>query len=151
MSMDRRRELVEADDRGWAELHRLLRTLTQEQIARVGYHEDWSVKDMLAHLGSWFAEAATQLEQMRMGTFRDEKVDVESLNHVWYEAWRDKDLPIVMAELHAGRARMLEEWGRLPQIDGHADEWFRESGPEHYDDHLPRLREWVSELRGDPT
>ncbi|MGH2685187.1 MAG: maleylpyruvate isomerase N-terminal domain-containing protein [Actinomycetota bacterium] len=151
MTADRKGELVEADDRGWAELHRLLGALTEEQIGRVGYQEDWSVKDLLAHLGSWFAEAAMQLEQMRMGTFRPESMDDDGLNRAWYEAWRDKDLPIVMAELHSGRSRMLEEWSRLPEIDGHADEWFRESGPEHYDDHLPRLREWVSELRGGST
>jgi enoyl-CoA hydratase len=26
--------------------------------------------------------------------------------------------------------------------------WIRKSGAEHYDEHLPRLREWVAELRG---
>jgi hypothetical protein len=27
-----------------------------------------------------------------------------------------------------------------------AEEWFRESGPEHYDEHVDDLREWVDKL-----
>jgi hypothetical protein len=29
-----------------------------------------------------------------------------------------------------------------------ADRWVRKAGPEHYAEHLPRLREWVKELIG---
>ena len=42
---------------------------------------------------------------------------------------------------------MLSEWNELPEVTPDAEEWFRESGPEHYQEHLPRLREWVKELR----
>jgi hypothetical protein len=43
---------------------------------------------------------------------------------------------------------MLEEWDRLPKVADKADEWFRESGEEHYAEHLPRLRRWVEESVG---
>jgi hypothetical protein len=104
------------------------------------------VKDLMAHVGSWFAETATMLEQMRMGTFRDELLDVDGLNQQWFETWRDKDLRTVKAELMAARSRMLEEWDRLPEADPIAQRWFRESTSEHYEEHLPRLREWAAEL-----
>ena len=29
-----------------------------------------------------------------------------------------------------------------------ADVWLRKAGPDHYAEHLPRLREWVKELSG---
>ena len=32
----------------------------------------------------------------------------------------------------------------MPSIK--ADRWIRKSGPEHYEEHLPRLREWVKEV-----
>jgi hypothetical protein len=40
---------------------------------------------------------------------------------------------------------MLEEFNLLPELTPVAEEWFRESGPEHYQEHLPRLREWAKE------
>ncbi len=147
--MDRKRELVEAEDRGWAELNALIHPVPEQDLVRDGYYPDWSIKDMLAHIASWFAECANIFEQLRMGTHRREEVDVEALNRAWYETWRDKDLRMVRTELNAARWSMLEGWDRLREIDEVADEWFRESGPEHYDELLPRLREWVSELRAD--
>jgi hypothetical protein len=106
------------------------------------------VKDLVAHMASWFAEAAMMLEQMRMGTYSRERLDVDGLNQQWFETWRDKDMSIVKTELMAARARMLEEWDRLPEADEEARRWFYESTAEHYDEHMPRLREWVAELRG---
>lgn len=145
---DLKRERLEAEDRGWAELRSLVDPVTPEQLTRDGYYEDWSAKDLLAHLGCWMAEAARILEQIRMGTFAATQLDVDGLNATWYETWRDQDHRTVWAELHAARARMLEEWDRLPEVTDKADEWFRESGEDHYAEHLPRLRQWVTELAG---
>jgi hypothetical protein len=145
---DRKRERLEAEDRGWVELRSLVDRLTPEWMARDGYYEDWSVKDLLAHLGCWMAEAAQVLEQIRMGTFDDAPVDGDGLNATWYETWRDQDLRTVWVELHAARARMLEGLDRLPEVTDKGDEWFRESGEDHYAEHLPRLRQWVTELTG---
>jgi Mycothiol maleylpyruvate isomerase N-terminal domain len=144
--MDLERERVQAEDRGWAELRSVVDPLTPEQLTRDGYYEDWSVKDLMAHLGCWMAEAARILEQIRMGTFTEWTNDVDELNARWYETWRDQDLRTVWVELHSARARVLEEWDRLPEVTDRADEWFRESGEDHYAEHLPRLRSWIEEM-----
>ena len=145
---DAKRELLEKDDLGWTDLRSLIDGLTPAQLEERGYQEDWSVKDLMAHIGCWFAEAAVMLERMRMGTYAREPIDEDDLNRQWFETWRDKDLPTVKTELMAARARMLEEWDRLPDADEDARRWFYESTAEHYEDHIPRLREWVAELRG---
>jgi hypothetical protein len=145
---DVKRELLEQDDAGWTELRSLIDGLTPGQLEEKGYQQDWSVKDLTAHIGCWFAEAAVMLERMRMGTYAREPIDEDDLNRQWFETWRDKDLPTVKTELMAARARMLEEWDRLPDADEDARRWFYESTAEHYEDHIPRLREWVAELRG---
>ncbi len=145
---DAKRELLERDDRGWAAFREAIDGLTPAQMAEPGYSGDWSVKDLMAHVASWFAEAAMMLEQMRMGTYSRERLDVDGLNRQWFETWRDKDLSTVKTELMAARARMLEEWDRLPEVDDEARRWFYESTAEHYDEHMPRLREWVAELGG---
>jgi hypothetical protein len=41
---------------------------------------------------------------------------------------------------------MLRAWGTLPEQSDEADRWISKSGPEHYEEHLPRLREWVTEI-----
>ena len=145
---DPKRQRIDAEDRGWAELRTLVDPLTPEKLTRVGYYEDWSVKDLMAHLGCWMAEAATVLEQIRLDSFRGWAGDVEELNARWYETWRDQELRTVWVELHSARARMLEQWDRLPEVTEKAVEWFRESGEDHYGEHLPRLRDWTAELTG---
>jgi hypothetical protein len=54
----------------------------------------------------------------------------------------------VWVELHAARGRVPEGWDRLPKVTDETDEWFRESGEDHYAEHLPRLRQWAGELTG---
>jgi hypothetical protein len=49
----------------------------------------------------------------------------------------------------AARAMMLGAWARLSARTEAADRWVRKSGAEHYAEHLPRLREWVAELKGE--
>ena len=144
---DVKRELLRRDDAAWAELRALIDPLTPQQAAEPGYNGDWSVKDLMAHIGSWFAEAATMLEQMRMGTYTRERLDVDGLNERWFQTWRSQDLPVIKAELLAARARMLEEWDRLPEVDSEAKRWFSEFTVEHYEEHLPSLREWTAQLR----
>jgi hypothetical protein len=149
---DRKAELVRREDAAWAELQGLLGRMTPQELELDGYYETWSVKDLMAHYGDWMAESATMLERKRLGTSTGWDGDTDALNRRWYETWRGADLRAVTAHLHAARARMLEEWDRLPPdlLDEDAEEWFMESGVGHNEDHLPRLREWISELRSGP-
>ena len=64
---DRRSELMREEDEGWAELRSRLHQLSPEQITSPGFTPEWSVKDLLAHLASWWAEANAELERMRFG------------------------------------------------------------------------------------
>jgi len=136
------------EDAGWAELHALIDSLTPEQAGRPGYFEEgWSAKDLLAHIGSWLAEAGLILERIRVGTYRPEEIDVDAMNEEFREAMADVPLDIVRAQASAARTRMLQAWQALPEMTPDAEFWLRKSGVEHYAQHLPRLREWVAELR----
>jgi hypothetical protein len=147
--MPTKAELRAAEDAGWAELLGLVESLSPEQLQAPGYFaEGWSVKVLIGHIGCWQAEAQCVLEQIRMGTFEDHVIDVDELNSRFFEVTRDLPLPIVRAEAWAARTRMLTEMNLLPEDTPTAEEWFVESGAEHYAEHLPRLREWVAELRG---
>jgi hypothetical protein len=51
-------------------------------------------------------------------------------------------------QANAGRTRMVQEWYALCEQTDEAAWWARKSGPEHYSEHIGRLREWVDELIG---
>jgi hypothetical protein len=142
--------LLQAEDAAWAEFRALTQRLSPEQAIRPGYRTQWSVKDLLAHMACWDAEAAQALEQIRLGTYRGRDREDDDFNRECFEACRDLDLDTVWAQLHSARARMLEELGCLPDelLDRGrpAWEWFQESGITHQHEHLPRLREWLEEL-----
>ena len=150
MVMDR--SLLAEEDAGWNELHALMDSLTPEEAERAGYYpEGWSAKDVLAHIGSWLAEAGVVLERIEVGTFRPEEIDIDSMNREFLEALRDIDLQTIRAQASAARTRMLQAWKALPVLTPDALFWIRKSGAEHYQEHLPRLREWVAELKSTRT
>lgn len=132
----------------WGEVCSLVERLTPEQIEEPGMADDWSVKDLLWHLRCWTAEAARQLERIRMGTYEEQEWDTDGLNQRYLEESRRQDLAVVRAELAAARTRALQEWSALEEITPEAIEWFGESGPEHYREHLADLRPWVERLTG---
>lgn len=147
--MGRREDLLRSEDRGWAELRSFLDALSPQQMLEPGLTpEGWSVKDLLWHLGAWSAEAAVMLERIRAGTYdgRGETSSVDELNARFLKEGRRLDLPTVKAELYGARNHALVEFAALPEVTPEAEEWFRESGPEHYDEHLDDLRAWVGKL-----
>jgi hypothetical protein len=40
------------------------------------------------------------------------------------------------------------EMNQIAEMTPEAEDWFAESGPGHYEEHVPRLREWAQELQG---
>jgi Mycothiol maleylpyruvate isomerase N-terminal domain len=139
--------MTEEEQRLWTELHRLVDSLPEDKVAEPGYFtEGWSAKDLLAHIGSWLAEAGVVLEQIRFGTYRPEEIDIDAMNKAFHDAMRDVAFSDVRAQGVASRNRMLGAWRSLAEDSAEADRWISKAGPEHYAEHLPRLREWASEL-----
>jgi hypothetical protein len=149
--MTTKRELLQAEDAGWADLEAMLVGLSPDQMERPGLtKEGWSVKDLLGHLAAWMAEAGHILEQIRVGTYQRRETDVEAMNREFYEANRNVPVGLIRAELSSSRVRMRQEWNALPEVTPIAEEWFAESGPLHYGEHVDDLRRWVQELRSAP-
>jgi hypothetical protein len=150
-------ELLRSEEAGWTELRSLLGSLTPEQFAIPGYFEEgWSAKDLLAHIGSWLAEAGVLLEQIRAGSYRRDEVNVDELNARFLEAMKDVPLPTVRAQAAAARTQMRHALAQLPEVTPPALFWVRKAGAEHYQEHLPQLREWMATMKersavGDPT
>jgi hypothetical protein len=152
MSPDEQRSLatfLQAEKAGWEELESLVESLSPEQAEVSGFLPAWSVKDFLAHIAGWLAEASLALEQIKAGTFTDGDIDVDPRNDTFVDANRDQPLSVVLFELRATRRRLLHHLHALTEIPPAAETSLRKAGPQHYAEHLPRLREWVAELRSE--
>src|SRR5262249_46322639 len=91
-------DLLGAEDAGWSEIGGLVESLSPGQAEQPGYFpEGWSVKDLVAHLGSWLAEAGLILERIDVGTYRPEEVDVDRMNEEFREALREAPYPVIRA------------------------------------------------------
>jgi hypothetical protein len=139
---------IAAERDGWAELLGLVRSLTPEECLRPGYYSDpdWTVRDLVAHVGTWLAEAQLQFAQITAGTYQGHDVDVDALNADMLSAMADQPWNVAYVQASAGRTVMLDEWYRLSVPNDEAAWWIRKSASEHFAEHLPRLREWVKEL-----
>jgi Mycothiol maleylpyruvate isomerase N-terminal domain len=141
------RELLAEEDRLWTELHDLVDSMPPDKVEEPGYFDEgWSAKDLVAHIGSWLAEAGIVLERIRFGTYRAEEIDIDAMNAAFYDLMHDVAFPDVRAQAFTARNRMLRAWRSLPDDSPEAARWIRKSGPDHYAEHLPRLREWVREV-----
>jgi len=139
---------LEAERIGWYELIGLVRSLTPDECLVPGYYEDpaWTVRDLVAHVGTWLAEAETQFERLVGGTYDGHDVDVDGLNAALLAAMEGQPWEVAWVQANAARTKMLEDAAALGARTEEAAWWIRKSGGDHYAEHLERLRAWVAEL-----
>jgi hypothetical protein len=141
-------EDIEAERASWYEIVALVRTLTPAECVEPGYYRDpdWSVRDLAGHLGTWCAEAATQFERLRAGTYEGHDIDIDALNESFLAALAGQSWEVAWLQANAGRTRMIESWSALRTPSFEADWWIRKCGMDHFAEHLDRLRAWSAEL-----
>jgi hypothetical protein len=139
---------IEAERLGWYEVVGLIQSLRPEECLEPGYYRDpdWTVRDVVAHLGTWLAEAAVQFERMQAGTYAGHDIDIDALNASFVLAMVDQPWEVAWVQANAGRTVMLQTWHELRDPTDEAAWWIRKSAADHFAEHLPRLREWVAEL-----
>ena len=141
---------LDAERHGWYELAELVRRLTPEECLVPGYYRDpdWTVRDLVAHLGTWLAEARVQLSRLEAGTYAGHDIDIDALNEAFAAAMRDQPWSVAWTQANAARTMMVQDWYALRRPNDEAAWWLRKSGVDHYAEHLGRLRAWIAELVG---
>ncbi len=139
---------IEAERIGWYTLTDLVRRLTPEECVVPGYYRDpdWSVRDVVAHVGTWLAEAEMQFERISAGTYEGHDIDIDAVNAALLDAMHGQPWDVAWTQANAARSRMIQEWSKLREPSDEAAWWIRKAGSEHYAEHLGRLREWVDDL-----
>jgi len=113
--------------------------------------DEWTRKDVVAHLEAWERRAVELLERLRAGDAPSDRVETDELNARWFARDRDRSL----ADVRGGERAAYE--AMLTSIAGASDEelfdgghfawtegepfanWFRANGDEHVDEHLEQL------------
>jgi hypothetical protein len=113
--------------------------------------DDWTRKDVLAHLAAWERRVVDNLATLRAGSEPDGSVETDELNDRFYRLDRDRPLAEVRAqEDEAYRAVLaaIERASDVELFDGDhfgwtegdpLADWFRGNTDEHYDEHLEQL------------
>jgi hypothetical protein len=145
------RTLLDDEERAWLELTEVFGELPPERFEDPSLNaEGWTPKDAMFHVARWAEEAATVLRRIAAGTHRGGDVDTDGLNAEWLEAGKDVDADIVRLRFSKGRTDMRQAFESLREVDADAWEWFEESGPRHYAEHLPELRAFLERVTGRP-
>jgi hypothetical protein len=139
---------VELERARWEEIAALVGMLRGNERVVPGYYRDpdWSVKDLVAHLGAWMTEARVQLVDIAARSYVPHEIDVARRNTDVLTAATNLPWARVWARTNGARAWMLDAWFALRGPDDAANQWVRKAGAEHYGEHLDRLRGWVGEL-----
>src|SRR4029079_15582658 len=88
------------------------RTCRAEARVEAGYYRDpdWSLRDLVGHLGTWMAEAASQFERLRAGTYEGHDVDIDGLNATFLAAMQGQSWDVTWTQANAARTRMRQAW-----------------------------------------
>jgi hypothetical protein len=113
--------------------------------------DEWTRKDVIAHLEAWERRAVELLERLRAGDPLADREETDDVNARFFARDRDRSLEDVRAGERVAYQRMLAaiESARDEELfdgnhfswtegDPFAD-WFRGNGDEHYREHLDQL------------
>jgi hypothetical protein len=143
--------LLEDEERGWLALTEVFGGVPSHRFDEPGVtDEGWSPKDVMYHVAAWTEEAAKVLGRIAAGTHREGEPDVQALNEEWFKVGRGLDDDVVRIRFAKGRGAMRQTFTSLVDVDASAWEWFDESGPRHYEEHLPDLRAFLERGTGRP-
>ena len=136
--------LLADEERGWLELTEVLGDVPPERFDEPSVtDEGWSPKDVMYHVAAWAEETSTVLGRIAAGTHREGDPDTQALNEEWFEQGKELEEDIVRIRFAKSRVAMRQAFSRLADVDATAWEWFEESGPRHYEEHLPDLRAFL--------
>jgi len=85
--------------------------LSDKQMTEKGVIDDWSIKDILAHIATWESEMVTFIAQMKQGkkprtNLMSSKVD--ALNAEFYKNNKNRHLDRILADFHGVRKQTIK-------------------------------------------
>jgi hypothetical protein len=155
-----KQELLVSIKKSWDELNQVIANLSEEQMTQPGVQDDWTVKDIMAHISAWKRLAMDRIHAAATGAdlqfpvIKGEEF-VDTFNAEVYQRFKDQALEKVRAEFQAANAEFLA------QIEALDEDLFYETLPFdwagnltyqvlisanthwHYPDHIEAILKWL--------
>lgn len=155
-------EILTALEAGREDFLELIEDLSEEEMEQPRVVEDWSVKDILAHLARWEAELVRLLWQARQGekptTIHFTSVKIDEINARWYAESKERPLERVLEDFHGVRNQTirrvetfsnkdLTDPNRFPWLGGEPlTKWIAGDSFEHEAEHAAHIRGWRARI-----
>jgi hypothetical protein len=142
--------MIEAVTNGWWRFQRALEQFTETEMDEVRIQDNWTVKDIVAHIAFWERNLLNRLDRIEAGqppVSSDEgytTADIDRLNLENYQAHQQSYLHEVLAEAAATHEALFSVLLRLPEGSGDERFWQMIAGDtyEHYQEHLQSFEEY---------
>jgi hypothetical protein len=157
-------ELLAALEDTHAKLTAAVEGLPEEAILEPGVIGNWSVKDILAHLSRWEAEAVKLMWQARQGlnpsTILNSPDPVDEVNERWWREDQKRPLDRILADYHGVRQQTIRRLdfftdedlnnpARYPWLEGDPLwKWIASESYQHEEQHLGALITWREQKTG---
>ena len=146
--MDKQRLLARLD-RAWAALNESYAGLPYPRLTEPGVTGDWSVKDILAHVTTWEAEALRHLPLIIAGGRPPRYVrygGIDAFNAKMTEEKRGLSLSEVLRQMEDTHGHLIDFVRRTPEAQFTRDTRFRRrlrlDTYSHYPQHAEAIRGW---------
>ena len=142
--------LVQEIEASWRELAASVRDLSPEMRVRPGTVGDWSVKEVIAHIAAWEAEAARRIDVIISGFGAEltwpTREEEDAFNAAAAAAACEAEFEAVekkLEEAHRDFTELLYAFGEeilATPLDVPATDWIPGWTYLHYQEHAPQIR-----------
>jgi uncharacterized protein (TIGR03083 family) len=145
----KRQKLLEKLDNAWAEVKESYAGLPEARLTEPGVTEEWSVKDVLAHLTIWEEEALKYLPLIIEGGRPPRYVTyggIDAFNAQTIEKKRSLPLSEILRQLDATHRQLIDYLKSVPEEQFTTETRFRHrlrlDTYSHYPLHARMIRDW---------
>jgi hypothetical protein len=145
-----REQLLNKLDRAWAALLESFADLPDEHLIEPGVVEDWSVKDILAHITTWEEEALRYLPLILQGRkpprYSVQYGGINAFNALRTKQKRSLPLREILKQLHETHRQLVDYLGSVPEEQFARETPFRHrlrlDTYSHYPLHAHMITQW---------
>lgn len=146
----KKQQLLDKLEQAWQDLRDSYAGLSDEQMVEPGVSGEWSVKDILAHVSGWEAEALKYLPVILRGerppSYRRLYGGIDAFNARMRDTWEQVSITEVRRQLEATHREVMAYLQGVPEEQFATETRFRRrlgwDTFRHYPQHSQAIRAW---------
>ena len=116
----KKKKVIEVFKSGHKDFQQLVKSLTANQISNKEVSENWTVKDIIAHLSAWNFAQAKEIDNILEGKSTWSKLyktkkDWDEFNKNAVEERRDKNIKVIISEWESSFEKLINRLDNLTE------------------------------------